>query len=186
MSDKNIVEIDIDSPQHRVVQFFPLDRLLEGRVDFYRRENAQEIQRKNELGCPQVLPGRRVGVDLDMKQGYLVELMYRDEAAKKWYDANREKLNLGSLPPQVETFDEIFVDCWLYWMDRLVTEHKAILVTGDFPKVFTYKPPFNFWGPKPKPIAQKVQESFTDDPSFAVSWVKLSPTQKEQVLAGSI
>lgn len=179
---KDLIEIDFQTPQNRDVFFHPIRDSLRGRRELLRSKNPDEIKLHNVHGAPESLPGCRVRVDVESRQGFIIDLISEDVELTQWVNDHP----IFELRPKLEVYANILPDEWLWWMNRYVANGKAKLVQGSFPKVINYRPPENRHEPRPKSMQEKIDDERINDVKFALSWAQATTAQKDEVLAGSI
>lgn len=123
----NVVEVEIDGPCNEHLFFKPLKRRLRGRFVLFRMKDPQAAMKSNQWPVP--IPGKRIGVNLDTGDGYIVEGAHECETTKQAIEKQGRRLE-----PERETFSGINVAEWLNAMKRAVEGDRiAHVVKGVFP-----------------------------------------------------
>lgn len=132
------IEVEIDGPHNECLMFRPLQRSIRGRFDLNRV--GEPMARMKSVEWPQPIPSQRLGIDAD-GSAYILEPLHDDEHA-----AIRERIERQGmkLPPECETFDDVDLPTWLFWIKRAVDSGIAKVVAGQLPKVIDGTPKMNF------------------------------------------
>jgi hypothetical protein len=128
-----VIEIEVDHPRNRNLQFTPIQAVVRGRLDFLRGDKAL---REKADDFPTGIPGQVIGFDTDAATGYVAEPLHDAEHAA----LRRQIEGSGqSLPERRRTFPgpgEAHYDhasTWLFWMKRAVESGHARVVKGKLP-----------------------------------------------------
>jgi hypothetical protein len=133
-----VLEIEVGNDSNDNLLFAPIQRRVRGRFD-YLRVNEQKARALVD-NFPQGIPGQRLRLNVNAKEGELIEPL-REEAHA--VTGERVRALHGALPPH-EKFKDAHVPTWLYWMKRAVESGNAKLVHGKFPAVIPGQPQLNF------------------------------------------
>ena len=138
------VEIEIDGQHNENLYFRPLQRSVRGRFDLNRI--GEPTARMKSVDFPHPIPSQRIGIEAD-GSGYITEPLHDAEHA-----ALRERIEKQGkkLPPKCETFDDVDLPTWLYWIKRAVESGVAKVVGGQLPKHIDGTPKLNFIVDRPK------------------------------------
>ena len=120
------VEIEIDGKENECLHFRPLQRSIRGRFDFARlREPMSGTLRST---WPDAIPSQRIGIDGG--DGFVLEPLHDPE-----HKQIRERIESQgmSLANAKETFAEIDLPTWLFWIKRAVESGIAKIVSGKLP-----------------------------------------------------
>ncbi|MCH8923229.1 MAG: hypothetical protein IIA67_08800 [Planctomycetes bacterium] len=131
------VEIEIDGKENECLHFRPLQRSIRGRFDFARlREPMAGTLRST---WPEAIPSMRLGIA--GSDGYLLEPLYDDE-----HKQTREKIEGQGmkLADAKETFADIDLPTWLFWIKRAVESGIAKVVSGKLPDRIEGEPQLSF------------------------------------------
>ena len=120
-----IVEANVVA--NRNLDFPPLGKQVRGRFDVMKL--AGEIG-PLRTKFPTPIPGQRLAVDVKGGVGYLLEPLHDDEHAP----IKEQIQKTAKVPPAVQTFDDIDVPTWCYWIDEIVKQHLAEIVDGQIPR----------------------------------------------------
>lgn len=154
------IEIEIDGKNNNNVMFLPLQRVIRGRFDMDRladRGGEGFGSMESKLGG-RVIPGQRLGIDLDRCEGYVHEPL-RDPDHWRLREAIEKKLNMRLEDPLVKS-ENVHVPTWLYWMKRLVDGGMAKVVKGVLPEKIDGEPKrqFFFRGKPDRADGKRVEE----------------------------
>lgn len=132
------VEIEIDGPCNENLHFRPLQRAVRGRFDLNRV--GEPMARMKSVEWPRPIPSQRLGIDAD-GSGYILEPLHDAENA-----AMRERIEKQGmkLAPACETFDDVHLPTWLFWIKRAVESGVARVVAGTLPQRIDGTPKRNF------------------------------------------
>jgi hypothetical protein len=142
---KAAIELEIDGPANECLMFRPLERNIRGRLDFTRvREPLAMIE---STKWPKPIPSQRLGID-PAGVGYLLEPLHDAENA-----VLKEKITKQGkrLEPAVQTFENINLPTWFFWIQRAVESGIAKVVKGELPEKIDGKPRINFVMADPQP-----------------------------------
>ena len=135
----NVIEIEVDGPRNECLVFRPLQRRLRGRFDLNRVAEPLAAMRRTQW--PDVIPGKRLGVDTETREAYIAEPLHSPEHA-----ATRERIEARGmrLPPERETFPDVDLPTWLTYMKQAVDAGVARVTTGELPAKIEGKPRRSF------------------------------------------
>jgi hypothetical protein len=158
----NCIEVELDGPRNEHVLFFPLNMRLRGRLDVDRI--AEPLARSRFTKSLAVIPGQRIGVDIDRKVGYVEDALYDNEhlSLRRLIEDKEVFGQEFRLPPQRQEFEQVDVPTWLYWMQRIVRSGKANLVQGEFPADLGGKPRKRFFAGPDQSKDNKLQVALSD------------------------
>lgn len=131
------LEIEIDGKENECLHFRPLQRSIRGRFDFARlREPMSGVMRS---AWPEAIPSMRLGIE--GADGYLLEPLYNDE-----HKQAREKIELAGmkLADERETFANIDLPTWVFWLRRAIESGIAKIVSGKLPDRVEGTPQLSF------------------------------------------
>lgn len=139
------IEIELDGPHNQSLNFRPLGRKLRGKFDLNRC--CEPKARMMTTRFPKPIPGLKLGIDTETSQGYLIEQLHDAE-----HEPTRERIEAMGLKigQRRETFENVHVATWLFWMQRAVQGGWANLVDGKFPEKLSGEPQKSFIT-KPQP-----------------------------------
>ncbi len=139
------VEIKIEGPQNNNLHFKPLQRTLRGTFDL--NKVPEPLARMKISEFPRPIPGLHIAVDAEKKTATITDPLYDAE-----HVAIKEKIeSLGmKLGPAVETFENIDVNTWLFWMRRAVSAGPCKIVAGKFPEIDAKAARKDFIMPEPE------------------------------------
>ncbi|MEQ8790252.1 MAG: hypothetical protein RIC55_28410 [Pirellulaceae bacterium] len=128
-TDSPAVEIEIDGPSNEALHFRPLQRSIRGRFDMNRI--GEPMARVAATKWPTPIPSQRLGIDAN-GNGYLIEPLHDIAHAP-----TREKIDKTgkALEPARQTFDNIDLCTWAFWLRRAVEGGLARVVSGKLPEV---------------------------------------------------
>jgi hypothetical protein len=133
------VEIEVDTEHNSNLFFRPLQRNVRGRFDWSRLHEPMARVKAHEWPTP--LPGQRLGVDAK-GVGYIAEPLH-DEQHAPTKERIEGKLH-RKLEPAKQTFDNVHLPSWYYWMQRAVEAGIAQVVSGKLPDDIGGKPKKDF------------------------------------------
>ncbi len=138
------VEIEINGQRNENLYFRPLQRSVRGRFDLNRV--GEPTARMKAVDFPHPIPSQRIGIEAD-GSGYIMDPLHDGEFA-----ALRERIERQGkkLPPKLETFDDVDLPTWLFWIKRAVDSGIAKVVAGSLPKTIEGEPKMNFIVNRPK------------------------------------
>jgi hypothetical protein len=169
----NVIEIEPDTAGNNSLHFMPIGKTIRGRFDYARDSEPQAALLKNAFGG--VVPGQRLGIDLDAGEGYVVEPLH--EAQHKGVRAVIERKGLA-LAAERQTFSLPSKDdhaTWVYWFKRAVESGLAKLVKGRIPDKLDGTPRKQFITTERKPDAKDA----TIARLTALLVAKLSPAERK-------
>lgn len=139
------VEIEIDGSHNEHLHFRPLQRSVRGRFDFNRI--GEPMARIKATEWPLPIPSQRIGIEAN-GTGYIIEPLHDAEHAPI-----REKIEKTGkkLEPALQSFDNIHVPSWMYWIQRAVESGIARVVSGKLPAKIEGTPKKSFIFAEPEP-----------------------------------
>jgi len=121
------IEVEIDDRHNHSLWFRPLQRTVRGGFDYGRM--SEPMAKIEASKWPGPIPGQHLGVEPD-GTGYIVEPLHQEEHAPI-----RERIEKTgvSLEPAVQTFDDVDLPSWLFYIARAVEAGIAKVVKGELP-----------------------------------------------------
>lgn len=142
----NVIEVEVNSTKNANLFFGPLARRIRGRWELSRATEFDRDAGKLTDRYSEPIPGQRIGIDLDIGEGYIVEPLHDDQ-----YAAMRQRIQkTNRLEPARQSFKAVHVPTWLFWLNRAVDANHAKLLEGKFPEG----------------IGAKKQEAVSDEPKM--------------------
>lgn len=129
-----VIEVEVDADRNRNLYFVPLERSVRGRFDWKRVADRHSAELRDKWG-EEPIPGQRILVDVDKSAGSLVEPLHNYPEIKRRIEERGE-----TLPPERQTFTNIDVNEWLYWLRLAVDSGKASLLNGELPQSVPHRP----------------------------------------------
>lgn len=125
----NQVEIEVQGPHNESMYFRPLLKSIRGRLDLMQVGEPMAKVKASEWPGP--IPGQRLGVDAE-GIGYHLEPLHQDE-----YLPFKEKIESRGqkLQDEMETYENIDTNSWLFWIKRAVEDGIAKVVKGKLPEI---------------------------------------------------
>lgn len=122
------LEIEVDGPQNECLSFRPLQRRIRGRFDHARCANPMAATKVREWGGP--IPGQRLGIDSKSGEAWLHDPLHDAEFA-----TIRDRIEAhGMAVPDDETFQNVDVPTWLFWLRRACESGVARVTEGTLPE----------------------------------------------------
>jgi hypothetical protein len=111
------------------VWFPPLSRRLRGHFSFMATGLPDALRLIPAWG--DIIPGQQIHLGPETRTARLVEPLYQPDFAQ----ARRTIENRGSqLPPAEETFANVHLGTWAFWLARLVASGLARVLRGELPR----------------------------------------------------
>ena len=143
-AESGVVEIEIDGPHNENLIFMPIGaKRVRGRFDWRRVREPLAAITAARWPAGGVIPGQRIGLDLETGTGFVVDPLHDDANA-----LTRERI-VGqglALPPARQEFPSVHVPTWLHWIKRAVEAGLAKIVTGALPAKIEGEPKLSFFG----------------------------------------
>jgi hypothetical protein len=163
----SVLEIEVDTRHNRNLYFVPIDRVVRGRFDWRRVADRNGAELREKWG-EEPVPGQRIVLDAERREGAIVEPLYTRPELKKRIEA-REQV----LPPERQSYSNVDVAEWLYWLRAAVAAGDAAVVQGKLPEALDYRP--KRFGERRSP-QQRLTEALV-----AVLYAGLSDKQRKEV-----
>lgn len=125
-----VVEVEVDAPSNNNLLFLPLGRKVRGRFDWRRVKNPLAVMKAAAWPGDQVIPGQRIGVDLESGRAWIAEPL-QDSANQAV--ADKIKAEGWKIAPALEEFPAADLPTWIYWIKRAVEGGLARLIRGTLP-----------------------------------------------------
>ena len=90
---KTALEIEIDTAHNGNAVFRPLERSIRGRFSFDRAAQGEKNWHLESAGCPDVIPGQRIGFDAG--EGYVLEPLHAPEHERIAERVKRQGMKLA-------------------------------------------------------------------------------------------
>jgi hypothetical protein len=143
MVKANVLEVEVDTPTNANLIFLPIGgKKVRGRFDWRRVKEPLAAMAAARWPDGGVIPGQRIGVDLDSGTGFIVDPLHEAEHA-----LTKEKIVAQglALPPARQDFAGVHVPTWLHWIKRAVEAGLAKIVTGTLPAIIDGTPKTTFF-----------------------------------------
>ena len=144
-----LLEVEIDNDKCQDMFFGPLGRRLRGGYDVRRAARLDKDAHSVGNVWPEPIPGQRLAVNPETKQGFVIEPLHDDRHA-----ATREKITerkFARLEPHEQVFANIDVPTWLHHIKCAVEAGVAKVVAGKLPEKIEGNPRKYFHGSERKP-----------------------------------
>jgi hypothetical protein len=164
---ESLIEVEIDVKRNRNLYFAPLDRAVRSRFD-WRRVADKHGAELRDLWGEEPIPGQRLTLDITRAEGAIVEPLQDRSEYKKRIEARDQ-----TLPPARQTFPNVQVNEWLYWLKAAVHAGDAHLLRGVLPESVDYTP--KRFGDSPS-ANERLTEAL-----IAVLYSGLNDRQREEV-----
>ena len=131
------LEIEIDGKENECLHFRPLQRSIRGRFDFARlREPMADTLRST---WPEAIPSQRIGID--GADGFVLEPLHDAEHSQTRERIEGQGMKLADAK---ETFADIDLPTWLFWIKHAVESGIAKVVSGKLPDTIEGEPQLSF------------------------------------------
>lgn len=152
-----MLEIEIDSQKNSDLFFGPLGRRIRGGYDARRAAQFDQGASGMLTAWPEPIPGQRLALDSEAKQGYLREPLHDERFA-----ATREKIvsrKIARLEPAETAFSNVDVPTWLHHIKCAVEAGVAKVISGKLPEKIEGNPRKHFRGKERKSETTHLAES---------------------------
>ena len=152
-----LLEVEVDNEKNHDLFFGPLGRRLRGGYDVHRAAKHDKDAHALATQWPEPVPGQRLALNVETKQGHLIEPLHEDR-----YAAIREKIadrKFARLEPAETTFANVDVATWLHHIKCAVEAGVAKVVNGKLPETIEGTPRKFFHGEQRKSETETLTEA---------------------------
>lgn len=168
-----VIEAEVDIECNRKWLFFPLQKVLRGRILLSRIKEKGALALVDE-GVPDDFPGQRIRLDLNASTGWIIEPIHDNPICLQY--VKRRELRLE---PPITEFSGVNSQEWLYWLKLGIKCKKLRPITGKLPEKISYRPPYDY-----------MKSTLTGDdllyevlrkyPTVAMDYLKLTEEQRTE------
>lgn len=119
---------EVATPESGALFFDPVAKPLRGFVNYQTMAEQSAFARAREF--PRGIVGQRIELDVDERTARIVDGL-NDPA---WEPERRKLERKGLHPMETETFTNVDVSAWLWWLQRGIAAGCIRLISGRMPK----------------------------------------------------